>query len=145
MLKAFVAAIAAALFAVGLIVSGALAAGTTDSQTSTDDSKLACTLDVSIVNGKAVVTWTITGASQASIDPLTFKGGAVPLKGTQTIDLTSSVRVFLIAKDAAGHTVPCTADGGKIPANSSPNAGGNGPTTGGGGSTSFSSSSGGGN
>ena len=126
MLKTSMAVIAAALFAVGLGVSGASAASS-DTHTSTDNSKLSCTLDVVVQGGKITVTWTITGATKASIDPLTFKGG-VPLKGSQTIDGSGPIVVFLVAQDGQGHSVRCTSDSGKppLPPVPPPSAGGNG-------------------
>ncbi len=95
MLKVSIAALTAALFAVGLAVSAGTPA-LADTHTSTDNSKLTCTLNVTVQGGKTIVTWTITGATKASIDPLTFKDG-VPLKGTQTLDSNSPMHVFLVA------------------------------------------------
>ncbi len=118
MFKFPAAAIAAVLLAAGLTVSPASAA-TSDSHTSTDNSKLSCKLDVSVSGGKVTVSWTITGATKASIDPLTFKGG-VPLKGTQTIDASGGLTIMLVAQDAQGHTVRCSADNGVMPTPSPP-------------------------
>ena len=54
----------AAVVAIGFAVSDASAA-TTDSQTSTDNSKLSCKLDINVQGGKVTVSWTITGATKA--------------------------------------------------------------------------------
>jgi len=108
----------AAVVAIGFAVSDASAA-TTDSQTSTDNSKLSCKLDINVQGGKVTVSWTITGATKASIDPLTFKGG-VPLKGSQTLDSSGPLTVFLVAEDGQGHTVHCTSSDGVKPSPGSP-------------------------
>ena len=70
----------------GMISSAVPAfASTSDKQTSSQNDKLSCTLSVAVQDGKAVVTWTITGATGVTIDPLNL-GGKVPVQGSQTID-----------------------------------------------------------
>ena len=89
----------------------AFAAGS-DSQTSAENPKLSCTLSVSQQSGKAEVSWTITGGTAAAIDPLVFANDKVPLQGSQTIDFSGVVHVFLVVRDAEGHWVRCHAGAG---------------------------------
>jgi hypothetical protein len=112
---AVVGLLATVAIILGLISATAPAfAAASDSQTSSANSGLSCTVSVSLQGGKAVVTWTITGATSASIDPLTFDG-KVPLKGTQTVDYSGNIIVLLTAKDADGHAVHCRAGAGAAP------------------------------
>lgn len=105
-MTSFAAVALAGVFSLG--VSWAAMAGTTDSQTSSDNSKLTCSLSVADQNSKATVTWTITGATSVRIEPLSFTGN-IPMSGSQTIDSDGVVHIVLIAKDADGHTVRCHA------------------------------------
>ena len=109
MLRTFVPLIAAAL---ALCSAAPAVASGSDSQTSADNPKLSCTLSVEQQNGKALVTWTITGATSASIDPLSFPSGKVPLSGSQTTDFGGVIHVFLVITDADGHRVRCHAGAG---------------------------------
>lgn len=112
-ISGLVAFIVATVLLVASMIAASIPAiaASTDTQTSTANPKLTCTVSVTIQGGKAVVTWTITGASSASIDPLTFTG-KVPLKGTQTVDYSGNIIVLLVAKDADGHSVRCHAGAG---------------------------------
>ncbi len=80
-----------------------------DSATSTANPALSCKLDiVRTSDGKARVTWEMTGAVAASLHPLGFKkGAAVPAKGSKEIDFDGYIRVTLKVKDAAGNDVDC--------------------------------------
>ncbi len=108
LLKTSIAAVALA-GGFSLAVSLAAMGATSDSQTSADNSKLSCQVSITDQGKSAVVTWTITGAISASIEPLSFKDGKVPLKGSQSVDTNGVLHVFLVAKDANGHTVRCHA------------------------------------
>jgi len=106
-MKTSIAAIVTAA-ALVLTASAPALAATSDNETSSKNDKLSCTVSVSEQGDKVVVTWTITGATSASISPLTFDG-KVPLKGSQTVDKTNPFLVQLTAKDADGNAVHCRA------------------------------------
>ncbi len=99
--------------AVLAMASAQTLAATSDNQTSAKNGKLSCDITLTEQDGKILVSWTITGATSASIDPLTFDGGKVPLKGSQAVDKSANLHVSLIAKDADGNTVRCHAGMGK--------------------------------
>lgn len=82
----------------------------TDSAQSAANPGLTCKLDIArTAEGKAVVSWEMTGATAASLHPVGFKKGeAIPAKGSKEIDDDGQVLVTLTVKDAAGNTIECS-------------------------------------
>jgi hypothetical protein len=82
----------------------------TDSAQSTDNPNLTCKLTiVRSSEGKALVTWEMTGATSASLQPLSFKKGTpIPAQGSKEIDLDGFLRVSLEVRDGAGNSVECS-------------------------------------
>ncbi len=80
-----------------------------DTAKSTENENLSCTVTIARQGGgKAVVTWTITGAAKALLDPLGFKKGShIPMTGTKTIDAGDYTRVDITAIDKDGHVIKC--------------------------------------
>lgn len=82
---------------------------TSDSAKSTANPDLSCTLTIARqTDGKALVTWQMSGASSASLQPLGFRKGAViPVGGSKLVDFDDYLRVRLTARDAAGNEIEC--------------------------------------
>ena len=80
-----------------------------DSVQSTENPDLKCALTiVRQQDGKALVTWEMSGATSAVLRPLGFKkGSAIPTAGSKVIDFDSYLRVGLTAMDAAGNEIKC--------------------------------------
>lgn len=100
--------------------------------TSSENPDLTCSLNISRTSdGKATVTWTMTGATKASIEPLGYKkGSAIPQKGSKSISVDGYTMVTLIAQDAKGNSVKCTVVlGSGNPTSVSPTVGGTGGPT----------------
>jgi hypothetical protein len=104
------ASITSVIVAAALVVAAATPtlAATSDSDTSGKNGKLSCQLTLTEQDGMVLVSWTITGATSASIDPVSL-GGKVPLKGSKAIDKSNPTIVLLVAKDADGNAVHCHA------------------------------------
>lgn len=101
------------------------------SATSSENPDLTCSLNISRTSdGKATVTWTMTGASKAFIEPLGYKkGSSIPQKGSKSISVDGYTMVTLIAQDAKGNTVKCTVVlGTGDPSRAAPSVGTGGPT-----------------
>lgn len=81
-----------------------------DSARSDENPDLACSLTIARQsNGKALVTWEISGAVSANLTPLGFKkGSAIPGTGSKEIDYDGYLRVSLSVEDADGNTVKCS-------------------------------------
>jgi hypothetical protein len=83
---------------------------TEDSAVSSENPNLRCELTISRQSeGKALVTWQMSGAVSASLKALGFKKGvAIPTRGSKEVDFDGYVRIHLTAKDAAGNEVKCS-------------------------------------
>lgn len=83
----------------------------TDSARSSVNPDLACSLTITrSTEGKATVTWQMSGAASAVLTPLGFKKGApIPLTGSKEIDYDGKyLRAVLIVKDIDGNEVKCS-------------------------------------
>ncbi|RYE08107.1 MAG: hypothetical protein EOP22_14985 [Hyphomicrobiales bacterium] len=83
---------------------------TEDSAQSDENPALTCGLTIArLTEGRALVTWEMTGATSAALKSLGFKKGvAIPAQGSKEVDFDGYLRIFLTARDAAGNEVKCS-------------------------------------
>jgi hypothetical protein len=90
-----------------LVASQILLGRLDDEDASTVNPSLTCRLSIAIgADGRAIVSWTSTGAIGMGISPLKFPEG-IPASGERVLSAAEFLRFDMTVKDAAGNSAQC--------------------------------------
>lgn len=99
-----------------------------DTAASQTNPNLKCHLQLEpMADGRAVLKWTVTGASALGIHPVGFNNAKLAAAGEKIIEVGRYTRITLVARDAAGTQITCWVAIGSNTHNSVP--GGGNPST----------------